>query len=529
MKKGVRRGKSFGASILFASLFLVMSFVIAGHTITPSSLSVNEDTGYVFNISVENTDTLMEENITQVNITIPSSFILLTDSNGTDTGTHTFTNTSTVLSWENDGLVMNLTTNYFWFNATAVTPGNYNLTIMTTNASDTLSTNISIVVNDSTVPSSVEFASPSESEGANISRLNILVNITATDNGVIDTITAFLYNSTSDLINSSTASSSTLYVNFSGLSDGTYYVNATVNDTFGNSNASATRTITIETVAPVVTLIAPANAVSSTTDAYNFTFNVTDDRIISSCSLILNGVSVDSITTVNNTGGTNGIYRSSIDANSYTWSINCTDNAGNVGNSSSRSLTVESSTTSTPDPSESSSRGTQYYPTYRPTATELTAGYRKVLYRNWKVSFSVDSASHSVSVDEITATSAKITLSSDPQEATLTVGEERKYDVSSDGYYDVLVKLNSIDASNRLYPKADLTIKSIYELVPTESAGSKESSTAGESEAGEENKSGESESTGESSNWVWITIGIILLAAILVFVILFFNKRKKRR
>ncbi len=158
----------FVSLILVFITILIISFVLAAHVITTSSggnsYSVNEDVGFIYNITINNTDTTASGNISQVNITIPNTFSFLANSNGTDAGTHTFTNTSTVFSWNNSGLVMNLTWKYFWFNVTASTPGNYNLTITTTNVTGSFSSNISVTINDTTSPSSINFVSPSESD-----------------------------------------------------------------------------------------------------------------------------------------------------------------------------------------------------------------------------------------------------------------------------------------------------------------------------------------------------------------------------
>ena len=151
--------------VLLVTSFVIFltSFIFAASTITTSggatSYSVDEDVGFIYNISVNNTDTNFTGNITNVNITFSSNlFSFIDGSNGTDAGTHTFTNTSTILTWTNDGLVMNLTTQYFWFNATVSTPGNYNLTITTTNATQSVSTNISVTINDTTNPSITSFS-----------------------------------------------------------------------------------------------------------------------------------------------------------------------------------------------------------------------------------------------------------------------------------------------------------------------------------------------------------------------------------
>lgn len=141
---------------IFLGIILLCGLVFAAHIITTSdgetSYSVNEDTIQLYNISVNNTGALNITNISSVNITIPDSFSFLESSNGTDAGTHVFSNTSTILNWNNDNLIENLTRKYFWFNATASTPGTYNLTINTTNSTSSFVTNISVTINDTTAP-----------------------------------------------------------------------------------------------------------------------------------------------------------------------------------------------------------------------------------------------------------------------------------------------------------------------------------------------------------------------------------------
>jgi len=106
---------------------------------------------------------------------------------------------------------------------------------------------------------------------------------------------------------------------------------------------------------------------------------------------------------------------------------------------------------------------------------------------------------------ELTDITAKIEVSSTPQEATLSVGDTRKFDVSEDGYYDIIVTLNSI-----LDSKADLTIKSINELITTESeAGEQEKEeSAVVAEGGEEIQ--------ESSSifkkwWFWLIVVLVVV------------------
>ncbi|MFC1685886.1 hypothetical protein ACFLZZ_02575 [Nanoarchaeota archaeon] len=111
----------------------------------------------------------------------------------------------------------------------------------------------------------IEFVDPTPNDGSNLSQLNVAVNATASDSA-LDTITLKLYNSSLDLINTTTSQTSPLYINFTGLSEGDYSFNATVNDTFGNVNQTETRTVTFDVTEPYVAFISPQNTSYATTE-----------------------------------------------------------------------------------------------------------------------------------------------------------------------------------------------------------------------------------------------------------------------
>jgi len=104
-------------------------------------------------------------------------------------------------------------------------------------------------------------------------------------------------------------------------------------------------------------------------------------------------------------------------------------------------------------------------PTFRPNENQLNGGYNKIMWKNWRISFEVNNETHTFKIENISETDVKVSISSETQEATLLIGEERKFDVSGDNYYDVLVKLNSIDYINKFSPKADITIRIINEEI----------------------------------------------------------------
>ena len=334
------RGSLRNILLLIGVILLFTSFVIALHVITIQTPSYNEDITNRLNITVNNTDG-DDANITQVNITLPSSFEFLFDSNETSAGAHTFTNTTTVLSWEGDDLVLNLTFQHFLFNATASTPGNFNITVETTNSTFTSTSNLTVVINDTTVPDSIEIVAPSEADGANISKSDIVVNVTASDNGVIDTILVRLYNSTGDVVNSTTSSTSSVFLNTSGLDDGTYQFNATVNDSANNVNNSVTRTVAIDTSFPQINYTTGTQAdgvnVSATSifinvsvteaNEANITFSIFNDTVL-----------------VNSTTFTTAIREynlTNLTEGNYTYNVTLFDTSSNSNTTETRSLTID--------------------------------------------------------------------------------------------------------------------------------------------------------------------------------------------
>jgi len=231
-------------SLSLMLFYLTLQSISSAHEISPPSFSINEDISHLYNITVNNTDAGQSANITQVNIILPDSFIFINNSNGTNSFC-SFTNTSNVLNWANSTVyVINGNEwKYFWFNATASTPGKYNITIATMNITGLFFSNISIEINDTTPPL-LNFDSPTPSHNSNLSQSYITTKVEASDNLAIDKIIIYLYNST-DLIGSGTGSSSPFSKNFTGLNYGIYYINSSANDTSGNIDFTNTRKITL--------------------------------------------------------------------------------------------------------------------------------------------------------------------------------------------------------------------------------------------------------------------------------------------
>jgi len=347
-----------GIKFLVGIVFVVTlaSFVIASHLITTSigstSYNVNEDVGFIYNITVNNTDTLVTGNITQVNISIPSSFTFIANSNGTNAGTHTFSNTTTILTWNNsDSLVMNLTWQEFWFNATALTPGDYNLTITTLNATGAYSSNISVTVNDTTVPevSASNFSSPLT--GSNYSGV-IVLNVSLVDNGVLSAVYFNVTNSTgvqTNFVSSSNPSGSVwnTTLNTSALSDGVYNVTAYTNDTYNNQNNSAhVYSVTFDNTAPSIVFNEsnPSNNANFSTlnsTVINVTFSDATAGIETVTFLVYNSTSQFNSTSFSDSGVTHTLNLTSLPDGVYTYNVTVNDSSGNSNVTATRTFRVD--------------------------------------------------------------------------------------------------------------------------------------------------------------------------------------------
>ncbi len=116
--------------------------------------------------------------------------------------------------------------------------------------------NILAFESDSIAPD-INLTDPTPSNGSTLTQSNIPVNVTAVDENVLDTITIFLFNSSNDLVNTTSSQTSPLFINFTGLPDDIYFINATANDTFNNINSTETRQITLDTAPPRVIIVSP--------------------------------------------------------------------------------------------------------------------------------------------------------------------------------------------------------------------------------------------------------------------------------
>ncbi len=346
---------------------------------------------------------------------------------------------------------------------------------------------------------------------------NFIVNSNGSDPGVVtsfsNTSTILSWINTTYLINGSTKKY--FWFNATASIPGTYNITITTAN-MTNSYLSNLSITVNDTNVPVITLISPANGISSTTSSYNFTFNATDESSIN-CSLIFDGAIINTMTTVNNLGGTNGMYNSSSIITNHTWSVNCTDSFRNTGNSTTRILIITAAVAATiSDEGGGGGSPSPWTTTKVLSDAEFEAGAIRELATDERVKVSISSVSHYISVTALTSTTATIEVSSTPQTAVFNIGDEKKLDVNDDGYYDIYIKLNSIISN-----KATITIKNINEKIYSETT----TIPAEEPTTQTQITTTIPETLTSFGSWVLIIVILVVILAVIFY--FFFNKKSK--
>jgi len=276
-----------GAFIAVVALsILFLAFVFAENSVVlPAAFGFNQTGSNLYNISINNT--LPSANVTQVNITLPIEFVYTEGTNQTNSRFVTYnitrigSTTSTTLSWENTtSLVLaDNVTRFFAFNASVATPGTYYINVSVSNSSYTNLTFIIVRINDSIKPI-ISFTSLTDANNTNLSRANIIVNITATDNYYLENISVSLFNVSDETtvpinMTLNVTALGFLYANFTGLKDGNYTFNATSYDHQWNFNSTETWYVMIDIASPTVNFSGTTQSSNSVVNATFFIVNVT--------------------------------------------------------------------------------------------------------------------------------------------------------------------------------------------------------------------------------------------------------------
>jgi len=156
---------------------------------------------------------------------------------------------------------------------------------------------------------------------------------------------------------------------------------------------------------------------------------------------------------------------------SGTYYIRCKDLAGNimnVSNSTNYAADVRKEKTFSPTISLGGGGGSSggavvpsYWTiTYSVNNDDFEVGYSKLLKERQRLKVKINDKNHYIGVVNLTNTTVTINVSSTPQQAILSIGQEKMFDVTNDTYYDLYIKLNNITNNT-----ANLTVKKIHEEI----------------------------------------------------------------
>ena len=207
-------------------------------------------------------------------------------------------------------------------------------TINVTAYDNATNTNISNVVNITvdTVYPVISFNVSTETDGSTLNRSDIMINVTGSDTH-FSNISINLYNSSGALVTSNTTTSTSGFIDFTVSFDGTYYFNATIFDRSGNSNSTSTRSVIVDTTAPVITVVSPIGALAYATKSLGLDITTDEnatcmyDTNDSAYSVMANSFSDNG--TIHTAEG----YTVSA-GHSYTIYTRCMDSYGNIDSTS---------------------------------------------------------------------------------------------------------------------------------------------------------------------------------------------------
>jgi hypothetical protein len=189
----------------------------------------------------------------------------------------------------------------------------------------------------------MNYNSPTLDSGSYRNISNVEVNVSAVHSNLAN-ITVNLYDGSMTLLQTNVSNSSPYYISYSGLSNGVYYYNSSSFTTFGVNSSLETRNITIDSIAPNATLINAPIGYSSN-PSQNFSIFLSDLFGLSNVTLFIYdnlGVLYNQTTVALNGAltATVGVVVNLVDG-AYTWFFRVIDLAGNMNQSETNNITID--------------------------------------------------------------------------------------------------------------------------------------------------------------------------------------------
>ena len=330
---------------------------------------------------------------------------------------------------------------------TGLSDGNQTINVWVNDSTNNIGLNNSYVVQiDTTAPVITLPFYTNATKKKNTESLILNISVTDATSGLTNGVCLIDVNGTNQSVSISSGWCNASNIALTGLTDGNKTIKVWVNDSTNNIGLNDSYVVQIDTTAPVITL----NLSSAVTDSLVLSYSTSEG----SCTVNRGTISTADSTIVE--------YRLDCET-SYSYTLNCTDSNGN-----SATLTESFSTSSCSSGGGSSSSGSTSSPSYWSNTflnenVNFINGVTKELSLKNRMRVELNGADHYVGVMELTSTTAKISVNSVPQDAVFSIGESKKFDVDNNGFYDVLITLNSI-----INNKASVTALPIYEKIVSE-------------------------------------------------------------
>jgi hypothetical protein len=152
---------------------------------------------------------------------------------------------------------------------------------------------------------------------------------------------------------------------------------------------------------------------------------------------------------------------------------------------------------------------------YKITEAQLLDGYSQKLNSKDKISFTILSKSHVLTLNQLSSNYANMTLTSSPINMLLSIGEEKRFNLTNADYYDLFVRLNNISSG-----KANITIKEIKDNIIILKPVVKNNTFENINKTFEDEKVSENLKSNYRDYLFFIIVGSILFIFIIIFLIL---------
>lgn len=160
--------------------------------------------------------------------------------------------------------------------------------------------------------------------------------------------------------------------------------------------------------------------------------------------------------------------------------------------------------------------------TYRPTQQEMLTSYTKNLLVKYRIQFTFNNQTYHAGVKNITGNSVTLEVPKSPNQLTLIAGDERKFELTNDSYYDLRIKVNSVSPTN-----ASITVQTIAEQISQGQHQTNQTQTPPSNITNQTQGPG-TPTTGTLASILPIIALIILLAGVIVVIIIYLIKRPKK-